>query len=258
MKIFQLIKSVSVLFIFAVLVSCGGSDGNDLSTTGNSAKTGRVSLLLTDGPSPEFDQINVTLESISFIGEEDGHETIVFDETKVVNLLALQNYSDLLTTTIIPAGTYDKIRLHVSQVELVKLNPDGTVLSSDIAKLPANGKIDLNPQEAFEVIGNGHLVMEFDMDANKSIHIVQTGNGKYIFRPVIFVNILGEEELKLVILDGKVMAVPEVEEVVQAAEIAAEGNFYLCDVDVVAVDESCSLDVLSSDFQQGFWLERFG
>ena len=233
MKFLQLIKLACALFAFSVIVSCSATDGSNASNDesqidniGQTASSGRVSLLITDGPTLDFDQINVTLESISFIGEDDGHETIVFDEPRVINLLALQNYSDLLTTTIIPAGIYNKIRLHVSKVELVKLNPDGSVLSSDIAKLPANGKIDLNPQESFEVIGNGHLVIEFDMDAEKSIHIVETGNGKYNFRPVIFVNILGEEELKLVILDGKVLA-------------KTETGFQLCEVDVIEVNDSC-------------------
>jgi len=237
MNVLQLFKTVSILFIFSVLLSCSSTDGEsllDLDSDNQAANSGRVSLLITDGPTNDFDQINITLESISFIAEDDGHEVIVFDELRIVNLLALKNYSDWLTTTIIPAGSYSKIRLHVSQVELVKLNPDGTVLSSDIAKLPANGKIDLNPKGTFEVIGDGHLVIEFDMDAEKSIHIVKTGSGKFIFRPVIFVNILGEEELKLVILDGKVLE-------------KTDTGFQLCEVDVVVVNESCMAVLISEN-----------
>lgn len=232
MKILKLIKFISAISVLSVLISCSATDGSG--TEIQTANSGRVSLLITDGPTLDFDRINITLESISFIGEADGHETIVFDESRVVNLLALQNYSDLLTTTMIPAGIYSKIRLHVSQVELVKLNPDGTVLSSDLAKLPANGKIDLNPQGSFEVIGNGHLVIEFDMDAEKSIHIVETGNGKYNFRPVIFVNILGEEELKLVILNGKVLE-------------RTETGFQLCALEVSVVNENCMAVHVSAD-----------
>lgn len=187
MKFFQIIKSISFLFLFSVLTSCGSSDdGNSLNA---SASSGRVSLLITDGPTAEFDQINITLESISFIADDDSFdgsdveesdgddtsdaddtkEVIVFDEAKVINLLALQNYSDLLTTTVIPAGSYSKIRLQVSQVELVKLNPDGTVLSSELAELPGNGKIDLNPKGSFDVIDSEHLMIELDIDAEKSI-----------------------------------------------------------------------------------------
>lgn len=234
MKHLQIIKSIFVFSLFVVLLSCGSSGSNGSSS--DSAK-GRVSLLITDGPTTDFDQINITLESISFISDEDedgdvegsddnGKEVIVFDESKVINLLALQNYSDLLTTTLIPTGTYSKIRLHVSQVELVKLNEDGTVKSSVLAKLPSNGKIDLNPRGSFEIVADGNLMIELDVDAEKSIHIVKTGSRKYIFRPVIFVNILGEEDLKLVILTGKVFE-------------ATGSAFQLCKEESLEVNDNC-------------------
>ena len=63
-----------VLFFFSVLISCGATDNSD--TVNQAATSGRVSLLITDGPTLEFDQINVTLESISFIGEDDGHDGV--------------------------------------------------------------------------------------------------------------------------------------------------------------------------------------
>lgn len=232
MKSLQIIKSILILFVFTVLASCSSSD-----TSTANAETGRVSLLITDAPSVVFDQVNLTIESISFIPADEeaegeaSKEIVLFDETREVNLLALQNYSDLLATTKVAVGSYSKIRLHVSQVELVKLNPDGTVAESFIAKLPANGKIDLNPQGSFDVTGGGHLMIEIDVDAEKSIHIVETGKG-YNFRPVIFVNILGEDELKLVILDGKVLA-------------KTESDFKLCKADAIEADDSCLAILIS-------------
>lgn len=234
MKITKFYTPIFLFLLSAILASCGGSDTASLDGDNNqpaAAQTGRVSLLITDGPTDEFDQVNVTLESISFISEGDdssGHETIVFDDSEVINLLALENYSDLLSTTVIPVGSYSKIRLHVSQVELVKLDGGGNVDESHIARLPANGKIDLNPRESFEVTGHGHLIIELDIDANKSIHIVETGNGdvKYNFRPVVFINVLGEAELKLVMLDGVVFE-------------KSDTGFLLCDESLLEPDDSC-------------------
>lgn len=80
-------------------------------------------------------------------------------------------------------------------------------------------------------------MIELDVDANKSIHVVETGNGKFIFRPVIFVNILGEEELKLAVLHGRVLARSSVDSV---------NHFQLCDVEAVEVNASC-LEVLISE-----------
>lgn len=259
MKYFQIVKFTSILFFLSVIVACSSSGGDDQSTG-----SGKVSLLITDGPTTDFDQINITLESVSFLkddeptdDEEQGveeseaeslddsdasSEVVLFEETRVINLLALQNYSNLLSTTTLPVGSYSKIRLRVSQVELVKLNSDGTVFSSDIAKLPANGKIDLNPKGSFDVAADSHMMIELDMDAKKSIHIVKTGSGKYIFRPVIFVNILGEDELKLVVLNGRVLASTGAD---ANSGLNPVDSFKLCKVDVIDVNDSC-LDILLS------------
>jgi hypothetical protein len=205
MDAIKILRLIPVLFALLLLASCSSSDGGNPGTTATTATTGRVSLLITDAPTDDFDQVNLTVESISFLGEDDGHETIVFDESRVIDLLSLQNYSDLLVTAVIPVGTYDKIRLHVSQVELVKFI-DGGDPESIITKLPANGKVDLNPRGTFEVVGDGHLMIELDIDAEKSIHIVEKGNGEtsYNFRPVVFVNIVGvDDEVKLVFLEDR-------------------------------------------------------
>ncbi len=244
MKTHQKIQSVLALIfvtsLLSLLASCGGSSDTAATTSG----TGRVSLLITDGPTTDFDRIDLTLESVSLLceddddadaldGDDDGcKEVVLFDETRVINLLALQNFSNLLSTTTIPAYEYSKIRLQTSKIELIKLNPDGTVSSIDIAKLPAGGKIDLNPRGSFDVTNGGHLMIELDVDAEKSIHIVETGNGKFIFRPVIFVNILGAEDLKLVVLNGKVLD-------------KTDTGFQLCEVDALVADDSC-MNVLTT------------
>ncbi len=225
MDLLKFIKLIPLLFIALVLASCGASDGGSAT---DAATTGRVSLLITDAPTDDFDQVNLTVESISFLGEDDGHETIVFDGSRVVDLLALQNYSDLLVTAVIPVGAYDKIRLHVSQVELIRF-VEGQDSESIITKLPANGKVDLNPRGSFEVVGDGHLMIELDIDAEKSIHIVEKGNGEtsYNFRPVVFVNIVGvDDEVKLVFLEDR-----------QVSE-RTDSGFQLCeDTDEVPGDD---------------------
>ncbi|MFV2004507.1 MAG: DUF4382 domain-containing protein [Gammaproteobacteria bacterium] len=210
------LKSFQLFFVFSlfiILSSCDGSVGNDSGGGSSAAGTGRVSLLITDGVTDKFDQVNLTVQSISFIRADDSggdRESVVFDQPRVINLLALQNYSDLMVTTVIPAGIYNKIRLQVSQVELVKFSSDGGEPEKYIAKLPANGKVDLNPRGTFEVVNGGHLMIELDFDAEKSIHIIEKGSGKdqYNFRPVVFVTIVGadEKETKLVLMDGIVLA----------------------------------------------------
>ncbi|MBE9568130.1 MAG: DUF4382 domain-containing protein [Proteobacteria bacterium] len=239
MKTLQTIKFIFAALIFSVLAAC--SSGTDTSTTTAAPGTGRVSLLITDGPTNDFDQINVTVESISFLceddnddedevnpleGDDDGcREVVLFEETRVINLLALRNYSDLLSTTTVPAYTYSKIRLHVSRVELVRFDINGVVYWTKDAKLSSK-KIDLSTQGSFEVVEGGYLAIELDMDANRAIQVVETGNGKFIFRPVIFVNILGVEDLKLVILQNRKV-------------LSTDTGFQLCELDDVEVNDEC-------------------
>jgi len=78
-------------------------------------------------------------------------------------------------------------------MELVDYN--GTDYPADdlvvYPKLPGTGKLDLNPRGDFAVVPGATLVLQLDMDANKSIHIVQKGNKQeYQFRPVVFIDVV--------------------------------------------------------------------
>ncbi|HEX9158395.1 MAG TPA: DUF4382 domain-containing protein, partial [Syntrophales bacterium] len=86
----------------------------------------------------------------------------------------------------VPAGQYSKIRLLVTDIDLMPAS--GSTIVTDV-KLPS-GKIDLNPQGPFTVAPGGTLTVRLDIDANKAIHSHPSGDpNRYIFRPVIFVDI---------------------------------------------------------------------
>jgi len=189
----RLLTFAALLFTL-VLVSCGSG-----SVTGR-GQTGSVALLLTDAATDEFTQVNVTVTRAELIS--DAGRVTILSTTKTVDLLKLQDATTLFALSSgVPAGWYNKIRLYVSNVELVR--PDGTKI---YPKLPGGWKIDLNPREAFYVKPGAALLVQVDLDANKSIHIVKTGAGdKYIFRPVVFIDILnGKVKGKLLRLYGQV------------------------------------------------------
>lgn len=181
------------------LAACGG-EGEAVKTGGQTQNTGSVALLLTDAPNAQFQEINLTVTQVELIGD-DRRVTLYSNPTgQKVNLLALQSHSELFALNqSVPAGKYEKIRLHVSDVELVRTGEQPIH-----PKLPGNGKIDLNPRGEFTVISDETLVLQIDVDAKKSIHIVQTGNG-YIFRPVIFVDVVnGSFSGKLLRISGTI------------------------------------------------------
>ncbi|MBI5451037.1 MAG: DUF4382 domain-containing protein [Gammaproteobacteria bacterium] len=182
------ITLLSVLMVALLLAGCGGGQGS-----AQNAGVGRVALLVTDAPSDQFDQINVTVTGIELIGGR-GRVNVYADPSgvgKTFDLLALSSNSDLFSFAGgVPSGVYSKIRLEVKNIDLVGHDSMGNITTVH-PKLPS-GKIDLVPHGRFEVVPDQTMYVQLDFDARKAIHIVQAGNSnQYIFRPVIFVDVLG-------------------------------------------------------------------
>jgi len=217
----KLFQKLLVLLPAAVLILGMQGCGNDEDSPDGSPalQGGQVAVLLTDGPALGFEEIWVTVTSVSLIAE-DGVMAPIFSGEEDVNLKDLESDSTLFSVAEdVPPGTYNKIRMRVTGVTLV--TEEGEEITP---KLPGNGKIDLHPRSPFEVVGGEALLISLDMDANKSIHIVEAGkSGKYIFRPVIFVDVGSSfPDGKLVRLRGTVAEVPEPDLAVIG------GSFQLC------------------------------
>ena len=184
-----------------LVVACGGGSGSGGSSA-VSGGTGSVAIAMTDGAAEDFDEINVSVVKIELLS--DSGRVTIYEGSKTFNLLDLADKAELFAIRDgVPAGRYSKIRLTLTEIELVKKDADGNVIESEYPKLPGNGKLDLNPRGDFTVYSGQTLVVQIDMDANKSIHIHGTGSGKYQFRPVVFVDVITEAPFgKLVRLHG--------------------------------------------------------
>lgn len=174
-------------------------------TTGTVPGTGTVAVLLTDAPTDAFCQILATVARIDLLGS--GTSVTVFPGTVTVDLLAMRNYADFFAVeAAVPVGTYDKMRMTLSDLALVECDDAGVPEPAsgwEHPKLPGNGKLDLNPRGSFEVVGGETMIAQLDLDMDKSLHLHQTGNGKWQFRPVIFVTI-APDQTRLVRVFGQV------------------------------------------------------
>ncbi|MFC7167273.1 DUF4382 domain-containing protein [Halospeciosus flavus] len=164
-----------------VLAGCaGGFVGN------GAAKTGTVQFYVSDEKNAidQFEDLNVTVTKVAFrpadTGNETGNETanesglVVRDinDTRV-DLTELQGANaTLVGNASVPAGNYTGVFVHVE-------NASGTLKESgervDV-KVPSS-KLHVNSQ--FEVGGGEEVEFVFDMT------VVETGNGKYILKPVV-------------------------------------------------------------------------
>ena len=222
----RLAAAFSVIVLAAVLVSCGGSGGGaDTSSTRN---TGSVGILLTDGPTAEFDVINITLREIRLLS--DTGSVTIFSGSKTIDLLKMRSHSELFAlTTDVASGEFEKIRMLVDKIELIKLDADGNVAESHDVKLSGNGKVDLNTREPFYLNAGETLLIQLDIDAEKSLKIHESGNGKWHFRPVIFVDVIGDrQDNRLVRLSGEANDVDP-----------AEGTLELCGTRVNSGWDGC-------------------
>lgn len=207
---------VAALFLNAC-GSSGSSDSDSVDIT-PVATTGMVGILFTDAPTDHYKEINLTVRQAILIGEDEKQE-IVFEGSKPINLLDLRNFSEPIVFGEVETGTYTKLRLIVDDLVLVPVG-DGDPIRPH---LPGNGKIDMLDADGFTVLAGRTLLMEIDMDANKSIKITEAGNsGKVNFRPVVKVKIIdGPERHKLARVEGSILGEPGI----------PEDGFVLCGID---------------------------
>jgi hypothetical protein len=200
------LKWSCALLLGAFVAACGGGSGSDPAASGG---TGTVAVMLTDAPTSDFDQANVTVTGIELIGR-DGARAQIFSGERTIDLLSLQDEAELFSVADVPAGVYSRIRLTVSNVELVKLDPaTGEVAETVTPRLPGGNRIDLNPRSPFIVNGGDSLVIQLDVDARKSIQVTEAGGGGLtILRPVVFIDIVdGAVSARIARLGGTVSAI---------------------------------------------------
>lgn len=219
-KLLASLRVATVAFAAALLVTaCGGSSTSETNVAEPPVPTtGTIGILFTDAPTDDYSAIRLDVVEAILIGGDDSQQP-VFEGVEPIDLLDLTNFSEPVVFGEVPVGNYTKLRLMIDNLELVPRDGGDSIFP----RLPANGKIDLLHPDGFDVLPGRTLMMEIDMDANKSIHIVGAGNsGRVNFRPVVKVNIFdGGMAHKLARLEGSVSGTPN----------AGAGSFVLCDID---------------------------
>jgi hypothetical protein len=198
-------KRLSIFGLIAALAitGCGGggsSSNNNPIATGTPPAVGSITLLVGDSVLDDIEAVLIVIDEILLLGD-DGQVTISNGPLEEIDLLSLRNITEVVASTEVPAGSYSKIRLLISSLRIQELG-DAPEDAVDV-RLPANGKIDLNPQGAFEISSGEDLVVQIDFDLARSVKIVQTGNSQYRFRPVVFIDVLDQtDNLRLTKLFG--------------------------------------------------------
>lgn len=217
-----------------MLVSCGGSGSGSIES-----ETGFITVSIGDNAIDEFDQAIFQISEVRLLGEND--QIVLLDEQRTIDFLALETVNEVLAEAEVPAGQYSKIRLAVDSIELIKLDDNGNVEETVDVRLVANGKVDIVPRGEFTVGANSTLALDIDVDLGKSIKLTLTGNGRYIFRPVIFADIIHDAG------DGRLVRIEGEFEAIELEGVRQDDRFRLCapelmsDDDDVEETQSCRL-----------------
>lgn len=179
-------KNIVISVILVVIVVAIGAY---LLSQKASAQKGTVVFGITDA-AEDMDGVSsifVTVDKVEMHSTGDNWVT-VSSATKEYDLLVLKQSGAvaLLASSDVAAGTYDQVRLMISKVVVIK---NGVEME---AKLPSGelkiiGNIVVNADKTSSVV--------FDFIADKSLHI--TGNGKFIFAPVIRIEKQGDATVEL-------------------------------------------------------------
>ena len=176
-------------------VSDTGSDVGEQSQ--NASSEGRVIFSVTDAAADmsAISEINMTVRSVDIHSEASGWAT-VSTTPQDYNLLALNasGESEILADVTANAGTYDQVRLNVDSIKVTT-----KAGATKEAKLPSS---ELKINTRLVVNANATSSINFDFLADKSLHV--TGNGQYIFSPVVKTETKSNAEVN-VNVDGTVV-----------------------------------------------------
>lgn len=178
------------------MISCNNDSSDDF---GPGQGVGKVNFYLTDAPFP-VDLVAKTIVTIDKVEirkqETDTAEStfvVINEEPMVIDLLTLSNgVTELLASVELEAGSYDMIRMHVTDSKVI-LN-DSTEFDLKVPSGSSSGlKIKINP--SLEISNGQTADVLLDFDVSKSF--VAKGNWKggvingFNFKPVVRCVLLG-------------------------------------------------------------------
>lgn len=164
----------SMLFLSTAYISCNKSDDNN----NPQKQTAKMTVHLTDGPAA-YDAVYIDIKEVQVQVDNGGWTTIALAYPGVYDLLDLRNGIDtLLGVGEIPAGKVTQMRLILGANNAVVVNGVSYNLTTPSAQ---ESGLKINFNETF--VAGGSYDVWIDFDAGKSIH--ETGNGKYMLKPVM-------------------------------------------------------------------------
>lgn len=200
---------VSLFLLMSGVAACGGG-GSTAPGSGN----GKAAIFLTDqyeekitdehgGLITTAQEVRVTFSEVSLKLKQGGWIPVFSGPpNKSVDLLSLRGRAELVSLIDLPPGDYDKARFKIEEASFV----DSEGVRHDV--IVPSDRITLKFKRHLVITADNTAEILFDFVPGKSIHLIETGSGKYILRPVIRVRVTGEqEETDFIKVRGRVLSI---------------------------------------------------
>ena len=162
----------AVLVVVVGLVgACGGSGDSPTAPTG-----GTLIVRLTDDPADEVSEINVFISGLT-VKPFESPVVRIAQEIGIVDLLTLQDSTQVLTAAGVEPGSYQFIRVDLDETQSTIVEVGG--VTKDL-KIPSQ---EIKVLGGFEVLEGGMTTVTLDFDAAQSLK--KRGNGEWLLQPVI-------------------------------------------------------------------------
>ena len=171
-----ILKPLTAAIAAASLVGCFSGSSSD--------STGSLSLDLTDAPTHEFTEVNITFTGVSLQPADGQRLEFEFDEPKTINLLELQGgeTANFLNDETVPAGDYEWMRLELDMDNLFVETIEG---GEETLFVPSGAQTGLQTS-GFTVAAGSNTNYTIDFDVQKSL-VNPQGNQQadYFLKPVL-------------------------------------------------------------------------
>lgn len=165
----------SMILLFVMVWGCSDD------STGPAEGNGTIKMYMTDSPAA-YDSVIVIVQRVEVhrTGADSTEGWIVIDDNlRAFDLLQLRNGTTvILGDSVLPAGTYNQIRLVLANGSYVIDNG----VKHDL-NVPSGMQSGIKINHSFTIQSNSVYEVMIDFNVELSIHI--TGNNQYILRPVL-------------------------------------------------------------------------
>ncbi len=162
--------TVVLAVVVGLMGACGGS--------GPTAPLGGTLIVrLTDDPADEVSQINVFISGLT-VKPSESPVVRIAQEIGIVDLLTLQDSTQVLTTAGVEPGSYQFIRVDLDESQSTIVEAASGEMKN--LKIPSQ---EIKILGGFEVLEGGTTTVTLDFDAAQSLK--KRGNGEWLLQPVI-------------------------------------------------------------------------